>query len=370
MTHPRKLLLVQTQAENGGAQEISRLLAEHLTHHGMDVHQLFFYRRTDAFDHVANTIFCARARPSTPWGMARLLINLMANCTRLKPDAVLTFQHYGNILGGIAARLSGTRHIIASQTSAPMTMSTLVRQIDKRLGQFALFDSIVVNSAETLNDYAPWPASYRRRIVKIDHGFAEKDTGMNKLQARQIFGLPDGIVLGCAARLHPLKHLDAAIHLLAHNPAWHLALAGQGEERVPLERLALELGVLGRIYFLGELASAQVGIFLRTLDIFVFPTKAETFGLAAVEAAQAGVPVIANDLPVLRDVLADAEGNPCALFTDTSRPAAFAASVETLLANPTMQENLRMHGQRLRQRYSLHHMAEQYRALIEQPQKP
>src|SRR5207253_2741046 len=111
-------------------------------------------------------------------------------------------------------------------------------------------------------------------------------------------------LLGSVARLHPSKNLAAAIRLLPDRPTWHLALAGQGPARGELAALAAELGVRDRLHFAGELSPERVGVFLKGLDVFVFPSLAESFGLAAVEAAQAGVPVVANELPVLREVMA------------------------------------------------------------------
>ena len=106
------------------------------------------------------------------------------------------------------------------------------------------------------------------------------------------------------ARLHSAKNPAAAVQLLKIEPSWHLALAGHGPERSNLTALARSLGVSDRLHFVGELFPSQIGAFLRTLDVFVFPSLAETFGLAVVEAAQCGVPVVANELEILREVLA------------------------------------------------------------------
>ena len=70
-----------------------------------------------------------------------------------------------------------------------------------------------------------------------------------------------------------------------------------------------------------------MALFLKSLDVFVFPTRMETFGLAAVEAAQAGVPVVASDIDVLREVLT-LDGEPCALFVDPDYTEGFAKAVE------------------------------------------
>src|SRR2546430_9530746 len=67
----------------------------------------------------------------------------------------------------------------------------------------------------------------------------------------------------------------------------------------------------------GELSPERVAHLLRALDVFVFPSLAETFGLAVVEAAQAGIPVVSNDLPVLRETLS-LGGEPCRSEEHTS----------------------------------------------------
>ena len=112
---PIKLLFIQTQAENAGAQEISRLLGQGMTPRGFDIHHLFFYRKTDAFDAAADTSFTVKQRPRNPFAILIFFIKLVFQIRALKPDVVLTFQHYGNLFGAPAARLAGVKHVIANQ---------------------------------------------------------------------------------------------------------------------------------------------------------------------------------------------------------------------------------------------------------------
>src|SRR5436305_10608007 len=95
----RRILMIQTQAENAGAQEISRILSEALSERGFDVRQLFLFRRTSSFDDAPNTIFCADERPGGGRALARLIGKLVREVRRIRPDAVLSFQHYGNLFG-------------------------------------------------------------------------------------------------------------------------------------------------------------------------------------------------------------------------------------------------------------------------------
>jgi glycosyltransferase involved in cell wall biosynthesis len=362
----RRIVLVQTQAEGAGAQEISRILGQGLEARGYDVHHVFFFRRTAAFDHQPNTFFCARERPANPVELLRMLAALVRHLTDLQPDLVMCFQHYGNVIGALAARLAGIRVIIANRTSARIHMPWWIRWIEFWLGTGGLFKRTVVNCATIADEYRGYPRRYRDRVLRIDHGFEAKTSTLDRRAARASLGLPpDATILGSVARLHTCKNLGAAIKLLPFDAGWHLALAGQGPARDELAQLAKSLGVAKRVHFVGELPATRVGTFLRTLDVFVFPTIAETFGLAGVEAAQAGIPVVANDLPVLREVLA-VDGEPCALFVDAGYGPAFAGAVRRLLSDARLSAALSSRGQRLSHRYSLDSMVRQYAALIEE----
>ena len=245
-------------------------------------------------------------------------------------------------------------------------MSWPVRTADIVMGSLGFFDRITLNSLDMQREYSRYPAAYRSRMVHVPHGFDDKALTLPRQAAREKFKLPtDRVLLGCAARLHPHKRLDAAIRLLPDQPSWHLALAGQGVDEARLRRLADDLNVSDRLHLLGEIAPRQMADFLACLDVFVFPTQAETFGLAAVEAANAGVPSVVTDLPVLREVLSF-EGKPTALFVDASDHAKLSAAVSKLLTDQTLREELRQNAKGLKLRYSVDAMVEEYVRILAQ----
>jgi L-malate glycosyltransferase len=355
-----RILLIQTQAENAGAQEISRLVGAGLTARGFDVHHLFFFRQSRTFDAPPKTTYCAPSRPGTPLAFLNFLWTLGREIRRQQPDAILTFQHYGNTIGGAVSKLATRAPVIANQVSARLTMSAALRIIDLAMGSLGFFNCITVNSREMYRDYSRYPGPYRRRLKHVAHGFDQKSTELSKALARQLFDLPsDEIVLGTVSRLHPLKQLDAAIRMLAGRPRWHLALAGQGGDKERLSQLAAGLGVTDRVHFVGEISPNRIADFLGCLDAFVFPSRAETFGLAAVEAAHAGVPVVANDLPVLREVLSY-NGEPAAVFVDASDTSMLADAVARVIEDEGLREKLTQNAKGLRLRYSVDAMVDDY----------
>ncbi|UWU95504.1 glycosyltransferase family 4 protein [Bradyrhizobium sp. CB1015] len=363
----RKLhvLLAQTQAENAGAQEISRLLGAGLTARGYRVTNLFFFRKSDSFDEPPDTLYCAPSRPGNPVALLRMLWTLGCYIRTAKPDAVLTFQHFGNVIGAGVTRLVSRAPVVANQVSSALAMSWPVRTADIAMGSLGFFDCITLNSQDMEREYSRHPAAYRSRMVHVPHGFDDKALTLSKEAARGQFNLPpDRVLLGCAARLHPHKRLDLAIRLLPDQPSWHLALAGQGADEARLRQLANDLNVSDRLHLLGEIPPGRMADFLACLDVFVFPTQAETFGLAAVEAANAGVPSVVTDLPVLREVLSY-EGRPTALFVDASDHAKLSAAVSGLLTDKQLRDDLRQNAKGLRLRYSVDAMVEEYVRILD-----
>jgi glycosyltransferase involved in cell wall biosynthesis len=366
MKPPRRILLVQTQAENAGAQEISRLVGAGLTALGYEVCNLFFFRKSESFEEPPNTFYCSPSRPGNPLAFLKFLWTLGRQIRQLRPDAVLTFQHFGNVIGGGVSRLVNAAPVIANQVSSGMSMSWPVRAADIAMGSLGAYKCITLNSRDMEREYSQYPAGYRSRMKHVAHGFDDKSLDISQSAARQRFGLPqDAVLLGCAARLHPNKRLDAAIRLLTGQPSWRLALAGQGPDEARLRHLADQLKVMDRVHFIGEIAPQRVGEFLACLDVFVFPTQAETFGLAAVEAANAGIPCVVTDLPVLREVLSF-EGKPAALFVDASDTAKLADAVSRVLADHALSGELRRNGRGLSVRYSVGKMVSEYVAILDQ----
>ncbi len=361
-----RVLFVQTQVENGGAQEISRLVGAGFAARGWDVRHLFFYARTRGSIDLEGVDVCASQRPRDPLALLATFAEARRRIARFDPDVVFTFQHWGNAVGAPLARLANGAPVVANQVSAPELIGKVARTLDRWWGRLGVYGLITANSEETARFFDRHPAAYRRRLVSVPYGCETKTSTLDRTAARARFGLPaDRPVIGCAARLNPTKRLDAAIRMLPHLPGVHLALAGQGPAGDDLIALAETLGVTDRVHFVGERQPAEIGDFLAALDVFVFPSALESFGLAPLEAAIVGVPVVASDLPVLREVLS-VDGRAAALFVDAADAAAFAATVARVLAEPDLRADLSTTGRALAARHSLGAMVDAYVALAEQ----
>jgi glycosyltransferase involved in cell wall biosynthesis len=153
-------------------------------------------------------------------------------------------------------------------------------------------------------------------------------------------GLPAAYI-GYLGRLETAqKGLDLlldAYALIAPAVSADLVLAGVGPGRGSLEARAAAAGIAERVHFIGHLEGAARFRFLASALIVAMPSRFETFGLVAIEAAAMGTPVVAFDLPVLREVIQDGQTG---ILTPPFEPAAYAAGLLSLLENPQLRAQM------------------------------
>lgn len=119
------------------------------------------------------------------------------------------------------------------------------------------------------------------------------------------------LVIGTVRALEPVYGIDVLIEafarLLHERPSrpLQLRIVGEGSQRTALREQAERLGVAGSVEFLGPMPHAGVAAAMRGFDIFCALSRAESFGVAAVEAAACGAPVVATAVGGLPEVVAD-----------------------------------------------------------------
>ncbi|HEY5619810.1 MAG TPA: glycosyltransferase family 4 protein [Vicinamibacterales bacterium] len=168
---------------------------------------------------------------------------------------------------------------------------------------------------------------------------------------------PQSAVLGVASRLVPVKgivYLIRALALLRQEfPAVRLEIAGAGPEQAGLQQEARALDLCDAVAFVGW--QADIWPWLARWDIFVQPSLAEGFGMAALEAMAAGLPVVGTSAGGLPELIEDG----CSGYVVPPGDAtALAARLRELLLNADRRSAMGAAGQaRVRERFSAERMA-------------
>ncbi len=150
---------------------------------------------------------------------------------------------------------------------------------------------------------------------------------------RTDLGLPEeAFLVGCVARLVEVKGVDDAIEATARmvrlDQRVRLVLVGDGPLRARLEEQAARCGIGDRVHFLG--VRRDVPHLLPLFDVLVLPSRNEGMGRVLLEAAAAGVPVVATRVGGAQDVVREGETG---LLVPASDPPALAAAVACLAAD-------------------------------------
>ena len=154
-------------------------------------------------------------------------------------------------------------------------------------------------------------------------------------ETRQEFGLPpDARILLYVGRLAPEKNLPLLLRAFARIAAkttdTYLVLAGSGKSRRTLENLARTLGVHRRTRFAGFLSRTKLDPLYQASELFLFPSKTETQGLAVGEALAAGLPCVVVEAGGAPEAIRDGVDG----FLVEDRADAMAARALELLADP------------------------------------
>jgi glycosyltransferase involved in cell wall biosynthesis len=108
---------------------------------------------------------------------------------------------------------------------------------------------------------------------------------------RASFGLPENVPMALFAGdiRSPRKNVHTVLRAIQEIPDLHLVVAGDMKSSSAPE-LARRLKIGDRVHFLGKLGN--MGALMRSVDLFLFPSLYEPFGLVALEAAASGLPMI------------------------------------------------------------------------------
>jgi glycosyltransferase involved in cell wall biosynthesis len=152
-------------------------------------------------------------------------------------------------------------------------------------------------------------------------------------------------------RLRRYKGVDLVLRAFARarHPGARLVIAGTGDYRPELERLADSLALSGRVEFLGFIGEAEKLDLLRRAWALAFASPKEGWGITNLEAAACATPVVASDSPGLRESVRDGETGFLVPHGDV---AAMAARFEELAASPPLVATLGAQGRRFAETFT------------------
>jgi len=191
----------------------------------------------------------------------------------------------------------------------------------------------------------------------VDHELFLPGTAEDRDRARAALRLDARRVLLFVGRIQPLKGADLAVRCLAEldDPKAVLLIVGGpsgpdgAAELARLHDLSRELGVDEQVRFVPPQRHERLPIFYRAADVCLVPSRSESFGLVALEAAACGTPVVAAAVGGLTSLV---EHGTTGLLVERREPGSFAAATSLLLDDPELAADMGVSAHAHSRRYS------------------
>lgn len=361
---PRSALIVLTSLAAEGCPQLALQLACHWQREGLQVELLCLRDQPTDLRPEFEALGIPIHTFDLGTGLARYprLVRLsFLLCRSCRPTALLSFPLGWHSFIALGARLAGVRRVCAHVGNLPPVWSgnafrkfKLLVQLGRPFTQRLLCCSEYIRTA-TVRDFGVAPRETRTI-------FNSCDLERFSAQGRPAHAQPlHPLRISMVARLEVHKDQPTLIRAVAllrdQRLSVDLCLIGEGSHRPQLEALIAELDLAERVELLGS--RRDIPELLCQLDLFVFCARPdEGFGIALAEAMAAGVPIVATDVGACREVL---DGGRCGLLVEPGNPAALAAGIRAVLADPVAaQVRAAAARQRALRDFSVAAMAEAY----------
>ncbi|MCY4021540.1 MAG: glycosyltransferase [Chloroflexi bacterium] len=290
-----------------------------------------------------------------------LLFKIRRVLRQIKPDIVHTHLIHADLYGLFAAKLAGIRTVISSRhNDDQFRFHPMWRRISPAL--WRLTSGGIAISAAIRDFMIEVEAAPDEKINVVQYGLEHKWIADEELRAaRRNLSVElrldsDALLLGMVCRIVEQKGIPYALRAFRQIrdrfPTANLIIAGDGDLRPQLEALARELGIDANVHWLGWRGDALklIGAF----DTLLMPSLWEGFGLVLLEAMSRRVPVIANRVSAIPEVVAHGQTG---LLVEPRDVDALAAAMARLLEDHALRQHMGLLGAaRLEERFNVERM--------------
>jgi glycosyltransferase involved in cell wall biosynthesis len=279
--------------QDRGGEAVAYRLAQGFRERGYPTRNFGVFRTCPVTTSTADFEVLYSSRPSF-FGNVRCFVRLVRVLRHERPTAVIMHGDIAQIIGAPAARLAGVRQRIVVNHLALGIIYKWLRTAHAAMGLLGFYTEVVFVGESARRDADGLPRRFLDRCSVIPNTVA-RFTG-DRVAGRDRFGIPaDATVLLNVGSLTEQKNQVLLIRAMAQIPDAMLAIAGDGPLVAELEYIARALG--DRVRLLGRVAIDEIADVYAMADVFVFPSRYEGRPLALLEAATAGLPILATPIP-------------------------------------------------------------------------
>jgi glycosyltransferase involved in cell wall biosynthesis len=173
---------------------------------------------------------------------------------------------------------------------------------------------------------------------------------------RYEFGFkPEDVLLVYCGRLGPEKNVDFLLRAFSGVSeaveGVHLLIIGGGPEEESLKKLAVEIGIAGRVHFFGMVAYDLIPQYLAMCNVFVTASVTEVHPLSVIEAMASGLPALGIHSVGVGDTIEDGSTG----FLASQNQAAYAAKMTRICLDRSLRRKMGLAARKASEKYAAQH---------------
>jgi glycosyltransferase involved in cell wall biosynthesis len=357
----RRILLLITDLKIGGTPTVVRELALRLRDPGRVEVEVACLAGTGPVGEqlAAAGVRVTALHANSAWQVIGATARLIQLIHERNYDTVFSFLVHANTIAAIAS--VGCRHVRFVQSIQTTQPRPRWHWVVQSIAQHSTGTIVVPteSTARVAMDRAHVPA---RKIVVVPNAIDPDAFEMSSVPIDSPRPYPVGFI-GRLDRVKRVPHLIQQLHALRQTfPATpvHLHIFGEGDQRWRIEAEINLLHLNKEVTIHGQIDRPQDA--LKQIGVLVLPSIAEGFGLVLIEAMAAGVPVVASNVPGIRDVV---QHERTGLLVDLKDDLQMAFAIMRVIEDESLRRKLIENGRReVVERFSWPAVIELYRRVL------
>ncbi|MCR4322507.1 MAG: glycosyltransferase family 4 protein [Candidatus Azambacteria bacterium] len=364
----KKRILIATGVfapDIGGPATYSKLLADELPRHGIDVSVLSFRsvrHLPKAIRHIAYCVKAVRAsvRAGIVFAQDPVSVGLPALCAAKIMRKRFVLKVVGDYAWEQYCQQDSGKKKFLTMEEFQHTRCDRVTEVRRKIQRFVAqhADIIIVPSYYLKTIIMQWGVLHGK-IHVIYNACEASHVVESKEEARKMLGV-SGTVMVSIGRLVPWKGfsglIDSIPTILAETPDLVLVIVGDGPQKSELEKHAQELEVDDHVIFTGRAKKEDVWKYLRAANVFALNTAYEGFSHQILEAMDIGVPIVTTAVGGNGEVIKNGEDGVLVAYNDIE---AFTRALQRIFQDPVFANTLAQNAKEKAEMFSIERMIQE-----------
>lgn len=246
-----------------------------------------------------------------------------------------------HLIKGVSNKLVNTIHGLIDLENKPKHWYDINRRLHTRLSR--IFERRLLQNSR-LSISVSQALKEQVKQLRKHRDLEVISNGVSGQQAPKQIALQKPLRFLFVGRLHPIKGIAAIVeHLGITGRKLCLDIVGTGAEYNMLRQLIKRHGLEQYVRLLGEYSNQKVHEILPNYQALILPSQYETQGIVLLEANAHSIPVIASDIPAIRETV---QNNHNGLLCPPDQPEAFVQAMEYITQHPWETERMGQNGRR------------------------